>query len=122
MGCLFKGLSHARTLLRKGVKVDIKSIQGFNALTQCLCYTYNPKLAMLLFAAGETIDKTKVNNVPYYLKLSADICLKNICREAIRDNLLGVANINLFVRVPQLPLPTVMTSFLLFDVTLDEEH
>ena len=60
--------------------------------------------------------------MPDYVKLSAENSLKNICREATRNHLLSIDDVNLFVRVPQLPLPQLMMSFLLYDVTLDKEE
>ena len=92
--------------------------------------------AMLLLSAGETVEKDRrirllkllnENNgiapveVPEYLRSSAEICLKNIGRETIRKHLLKMSNMNLFYRVQQLPLPKLMTSYLLYDVTLEEE-
>ena len=76
----------------------------------------------MLFAAGESVDQTKVKKVPHYLKPSAEIYLKNICRETNRKHLLQMNDVNLFVRVPQLGLPHLMTSYLLHDVTLDDEE
>ena len=116
-----------KLLLQEPIKVNVTNNHGFNALTHLLndyCM-HRPdgclldEFAMLLFAAGETPDKTIVR-VPEYLKPSTEIGLKNICREAIRKHLLEVSNVNLFVRVPQLPLPRLMTSYLLYNVTLDQ--
>ena len=39
------------------------------------------ELEKLLFAAGETVDETKVEKMPDYLK--PEISLLNICRESI---------------------------------------
>ena len=46
--------------------------------------------------------------------------LKNICREAIRSHLLQMSEVNLFVRVPSLPLPKALQSYLLYDQALDD--
>jgi hypothetical protein len=46
-----------------------------------------------------------------------------ICRTAIRDHLLNMdLHENLFMRIPKLPLPTLLHSFLLFDTSLEEEQ
>ena len=77
---------------------------------------------MLFFAAGETVDESNIREVSEYLSLSAEISLMNICRETIRKHLLPMSDVNLFVRVPRLPLPRLMTSYLLYDVTLDYDE
>ena len=81
---------------------------------------YMMDLVNLLLAAGETANETELEVFPEYLKPSAEISLMHICREIIRKHLLAVSNVNLFVRVPQLPLPRAMTSYLLHDVSLEE--
>ena len=46
--------------------------------------------------------------------------LKYICREAIRKHLLGLdPHLNLFDTIDQLPLPSIVKEYLLFDVSLD---
>ena len=119
-------LSCAKILLRGGVKVNVKGSNCFYALTVCLTdYTpYRPtskeleEFVMLLFAAGDTPDGG-MRWAHKYFKPSAEINLINICRETIRKHLLKLDDVNLFIRVPQLPLPQLMTSYLLYDVTLD---
>ena len=76
---------------------------------------------MLLFAAGENVDETKVEKVPYYLKQSKDISLINICRETIRKHLLQMSDVNLVHKVLRLSLPSLMTSYLLYDVAVEPE-
>ena len=91
---------------------------------------------MLLLSAGEIVDTDRRmrllrlfnqndDKVPVeaseYLRSSAEISLMNICRETIRKHMLQMSQVNLFVRVPRLPLPRLMTSYLLYDVTLDHE-
>ena len=92
----------------------------------------NRKLGMLLLAAGETLDGTKVMVTDYHgtdrlvpvpeLLLHKDLrlCLRHLCREAIRKRLLQFSRVNLFVRMPLLGLPSLITGFLLYDVDLDE--
>ena len=46
--------------------------------------------------------------------------LRHICREAIRKHLLELdRHTNLFKKIPQLPLPRVLTSYLLFDISVE---
>ena len=45
----------------------------------------------------------------------------SICRAAIRTCLLEVDSVNLFVRIPSLKLPSLLTEFLLHDVSLDDD-
>ena len=47
--------------------------------------------------------------------------LKHLCRQFIRKHLLQMSPVNLFVRVPQLGLPTLLQDYLLFNVALDDE-
>ena len=47
------------------------------------------------------------------------LCLKDICRRAIREHLLQMSRVNLFVRVPHLGLPSLITDFLLYNVSLE---
>ncbi len=51
--------------------------------------------------------------------------LKSLCRVSIRKHMLAVDKTNLFCRVPELELPTILTDYLLYDVPLqdvDEEE
>ena len=68
--------------------VDLEKDQNY-----ARCKTTNDdqlerEFVMLLFAAGETVDESKVKNVPDYLKQSEEISLMNICRVTIRKHLL----------------------------------
>ena len=121
-----------RKVLQEGIKVNVKDDNGCNTLTHFLTQLDGDrreimfgnqieKFVQLLFAAGESVDETKVETVPDYLKPSAKICLKNICRETIRKHLLQMSDMNLFFRVPQLGLPHLMMPYLLYDVTLEEK-
>ena len=115
-----------KLLLRAGYKVNVRDEEGITAFTLFLNFwSYaddTKKFVLLLFAAGETMDEARVRIVPDYLKPSAEICLKNICRETIRKHLLQMSDVNLFISVPRLPFPRLMTSYLLYDVTLDDEE
>ena len=132
-----KRLKCYKIVLHTSVNVNVANNHGLNTLTDFLkrleddqSYAklkgptdakFEEEFAMLLFAAGETVDETKVRKVTEYLKPCADISLKNICREKIRKHLLQINQVNLIYKVALLPLPSLMKSFLLLDVTLDEE-
>ena len=139
-------LNAIRVMLHEGIKVNVRNNHGSNALTFHLNYTthyptshdlHSSKFAMLLMSAGETVDKDERMKLLHllnkkddivqaevldYLKSPANISLMNICRESIRKHLLQMSDMNLFIRVPKLPLPHLMTSYLLYDVTLDFEE
>ena len=136
-------LNAVRLTLRKGIKVNVRDNESLNALTFHLKNTFKlddphcSTFAMLLLSAGETVDtdgRIKLlkqfnqndDMVPVeaseYLRSSAEISLMNICRETIRKHLLQMNDVNLFIRVPRLPLPKLIMSNLLYDVTLDQEE
>ena len=88
--------------------------------------------AHLLIVAGERIDGTTVQirdprgQVTGHALGPAEIiprdplCLKNICRETIRKRLIDAdPYTNLFHKIPQLPLPPVLHSYLLYEESLD---
>ena len=128
--CNTRLLNGIKKMLQEEIKVNGTSHDGFNALTYFLKKISERReegnqleeLVMLLFAAGETVDKSKVETVPDYLKPSGEICLKNISRESIRKHLLQLSDVNLFARIPKLELPQLMTSYLLYDVSLDHDE
>ena len=85
---------------------------------------------MLLFAAGEIIDDIIIKKfhdngnverieVPDFLfSLS---CLQHLCREAIRKHLINLdPHTHLFGRVPRLGLPTLLTEYVLYNMSLDD--
>ena len=113
-----------KLLLRSGAKINITDQDAMNALTSYVkesqrCELFEPKIAMLLFVAGETVDETLVQKIPPCLKPSNELSLKSICRNKIRKHLSELdLHENLFVRVPRLaPHITVFDiSYLLYDV------
>ena len=127
-----------KLLLNAGVKVNIRNNHGFNALTRFLVnladdeqykrsrtaidVKLEEEFVMLLFAAGEKVDETRVGKVPEYMKLSAEISLMNICRKFIRKHQLQMSDVNLIHKVVRLSLPRLMTSYLLYDVTVEPEE
>ena len=77
---------------------------------------------MILFAAGETMNPDHAQFfLPEIRNENFQLCLKHLCREAIRKHLLQMSPVNLFVRAPKLELPTIITDYLLYGVNLDED-
>ena len=90
---------------------------------------------MLLLAASESLREKKVTcyglpvrqvDVPLYLKRfqwdkkEGTISLKEYCREIIRKHLREIDNhSNFFIRIPKTGLPTLLQTYLLYDVLLE---
>ena len=74
-------------------------------------------MALLLFTAGDKIDNS-IENIPEYLK--PKMCLKDMCRRAIRNHLMELDPKNhLFERIPQLKLPYLPPRYLLYNMSLE---
>ena len=87
---------------------------------------------MVLLAAGEIIEGTTVDQideedeicgqkeVPEFLLIKdLKLCLKHLCRVAIRKHLIKVnPHLRLFDRIPQLGLPASLSQYLLYNVTI----
>ena len=126
----------AMLLLKLGAHVNKVNHFGNNALR---CHIrngrgLNKRLAMSLFAAGEKIHDTPVSSLRLYgfyiiekypvpeflLNNDLKLCLKHLCREAIRKHLIDLdPHENLFNRIPKLGLPSLVNEYLLYDVSLD---
>ena len=124
-----------RFLLRIGVKINFVGFRHLcglsrlenpgrarNALMKCLRLRKESReSALLLFAAGETIDESALETVPEYLQPQKDINLMDICRGRIREHLLKLdPHAHLFHRVPRLALPATVTDFLVYNQILDD--
>ena len=119
-------------LLFEGARVNIFNSWNQNALLyhsvlrEKFCKSNEDQsdfcaICLLLFAAGESTDVSPDGRP--HLPLQTAINLKHLCREAIRKHLLKIdPHGNLFGRVPRLGLPTPLTSYLLYDATLDEDE
>ena len=71
---------------------------------------------------GGKIAERKIKKAREYLfDDETTLCLKDICRRAIREHLLQMSRVNLFVRVPYLGLPPSLAKYLLYDVSLDSQ-
>ena len=117
-------------LLQAGAKINIFNQQNQNALQHHIMMSgcVNGGAVRLLVTAGETLEggTSTVTNTGNQLinlgdYLEQEDTLKGRCREAIRKHLLELdPREHLFYRIPKIRLPAVITSFLLFGISLDE--
>ena len=86
---------------------------------------FNRKVVMLLYAAGERIRVSCVRVRDYIRALETEnleLCLRKICRNFIRNHLIELdPHENLFHRVPKLGLPSALSEYLLFNVSMNTE-
>ena len=115
-----------KLLLNAGVKVNIRNNHGFSAMTNFLKnladderykrsrtvadVKLEEEFVMLLLAAVEKVDETRVGKVSEYMNLSAEVSLMNICRKFIRKDLLQMSDVNLVHKVLRLSLPHCLIS------------
>ena len=112
-------LEGVKLLFKSGAHVNLVDESGCNALTNYTkqqsihrCY----ELSSLLMVAGETIDGNDMN-------LDLGRKLMHACRKAIRKHLRQVdPPVNLFVKIHRPGLPRALTSYLLYDVSLNGEN
>ena len=135
-----KAFNTVKILLQYGAHVNIRNEIGLNALENTYGGDYQScgrplkEILTLLHAAGETTDGTKkyefdisgitftrLIEFPEYLReRHLNLTLKDVCREAIRKHLLDInPHLNLFMRIPQLGLPTRLAHYLLYDEDLN---
>ena len=129
------GVNTAKLLLQAGAKINMVNASGQNALQYLLLLdsptSPDKTMVLFLYAAGETINVGSLENLRESGKLSGqDVLfkenlkfnLKHLCRETIRKHLLDLdPHTHMFGRVPGLGLPALLTSYLLYDCTLDVE-
>ena len=123
-------------LLKAGAHINIRNNRGRNALEESLSRYphHHEKLQLLLLAAGEIIGdvslvtrdefgNTTVKLLPDYLQFAElKLCLKHMCRQAIRNHLLHLdPHRHLFYRIPQMGLDEILSSYLLYDVSLEDD-
>ena len=113
-----------RTLLQANAKINVIDKNGYNALTRHIATrAIHWEICWLLYAAGEKlIYGISRAHVPDYLKHNKlKLDFNHICREAIRKHLLDVdPHSHLFGRIPRLGLPSAITEYLLYEVSLEE--
>ena len=120
-----------RSVLRAGIYINMLNEDGLNALSYyaeksqdllgCPCGGQCRKeVAHLMFVAGETVDED-AEEIPDHLNAEQRLRLKHTCRETIRKHLISLdPHTHLFKRVPSLKLPSSLTRYLLYDVSLDD--
>ena len=107
-------LENILLLLRLGVAVSIEGVAFKNTTSG----TKNEnKMIKVLFASGQKVDKDRISQS---VKCDVKISLMNSCRETIREHLMQISKINLFVRVPKLGLPAVLQEYLLYNISLNK--
>ena len=82
------------------------------------CQGRKEEVTKLLFAAGEKVDGITYS-VPECIRKEIEslLNLKHLCRETIRKHLINIEqHSNLFTRLPQLGLPSSLTTYLLYDL------
>ena len=125
--CEMDRFSCLKRLLCSAAKINTRNSRSENAL-QCLVRAYygtkaNNSMSRFLFAAGETLDGIPDEEIPDCLKFNdVKLELKHICREAIRKHLLKLdPHTHLFGRVPRLGLPSLLTEYLLYNMSFDDD-
>ena len=126
-------------LLRAKASINKRDKIGRNALMlNCPSWHQSPSgqqqhVALLLFAAGETIDGTIITSHtpasmrPYIpdavSEKDSDVRLLPLCRETTRKHLLRLdPHTHLFIRVPKLGLPVILRNYVLYDVALEPQQ
>ena len=133
-------ISTLKLLLRIGLKINMPNRHNNNTLTYYIvqCKRESDRVSkyicMFLFAAGEIFTGPIVEETAYYNNITVraevpeylfhkelQMCMKHLCREAIRKHLLAVdPHEHLFGRVPKLGLPKSLTNYLVYEMTLDD--
>ena len=110
------GKKCTKLILQQGARVD-KALYVSNS-SRTIAHTFDHEGFMLLYAAGVDIDETVTEHGTEIVQEKQTLTLMNICREAIREHLLNVNPVSLFGTIPQLGLPPLITSYLLYNVAL----
>ena len=105
-----------KLLLLKGADVN-KAVRTETMIY--IDYVFSLEGFMLLYAAGVPLDETDTIHGLHLVQGNSTVRLQKICRRAIRKHLLELDSTSLFVRIPQLEIPRSLTSYLLYDVSLD---
>ena len=121
-----KQLQCITLLLKAGAHINRFNMFYRNALDEHFteCQPPRKEVAMLLFASGEMSELTAGQDdvkVPEYVVNShLKLCLKHLCREAIRHHLIDLnSRLHLFSRIPELGLPPLLNEYLLYEQSLD---
>ena len=117
-----------------GAKINLSNSYGQNLMGQYMRrYTsYNRTMVLLLYAAGETLDDAAYQRMhtsnpiwitDFYRQPDAEVSLSVLCRRTIRKHLLDLdPHTHLFYRVPKLGLPQLLSSYLVFNLSIPPLH
>ena len=115
-----------KSVLEAGVHVNQKDIWGYSALRNysknCKCKSKDPAqvrvIALVATVAGE--NKGQSMKKHHQIQKKSDFHLQDLCRDVIRKNMaFAEPRVNLFCKIPQLPLPPRLKRFLLYDISLE---
>ena len=121
-----------RLLLQSGAHVNIRNLRRRNALQSHIVHWKSPgkQVTVLLFTAGEMpFIAPKSYKPPYAIPIpiidfayrTNVLDLTDICRNVIRAHLIRIdPRLHLFDRIPKIGLPTLLVSYLLYDVSLSD--
>ena len=125
-----------KMLLKEGAHVNVVDSFDNTALSLACDYFGDEACIKILLAAGADVDE-EVNLVYLYkrawgetvedagLEASDDMTtksLKYLCRRTVRKHLLQMSPVNLFCQVPKLGLPNLLTRYLLYNLSLENEE
>ena len=126
-----------RLLLQSGAHVNTYNYHRFNALQSHMVYSepLRKQVAMLLFAAGDVPFTSKTfrpsfhgddaigNPIVDFYNQSDVVDLKDICRRVIRAHLIRIEpRFYLFHTIPKIRLPTLLVSYLLYNVSWSDTN
>ena len=121
-----ENLPIVKLLLHEGALINKVNRGGANAIHFYLKkgpQEKNEDILMLLFVAGEMIERNHIPQSADHLHhlLEPSLSLKHICRAATRNYLMQLdQHTHLFLRVPKIGLPSSLCAYLLYHLNLGE--
>ena len=112
-----------RFLLAAGANVNINNKEGKTTDQNSVVCSVGRQQYTSQLAFNNRATETKEELVEVLNEMrerESELCLSHLCREAIRKHLLQMNKMNLFCWVPRLGLPAPLTSYLLYDTTLED--
>ena len=108
-----------QSLLRAGIAINTSPPYVLTWYLNKPVKCRQTNVVLLLAAAGEKIDETEVE-IPRYLQ-PKKTRLKHLCRKVVRNHLLELdPHTYLFSRVPRLGLPSLITDYLLYNMSMGD--
>ena len=102
---------------RKTAVTDILIWEGLSLTQEC-----RYAIIKVCFIAGQDIGSAKEQVRKNLAESELEICLRHLCRKAIRNHLLKLdLHQNLFIRVPRLGLPAALNKYVLYGMSLKDE-